>query len=78
MAKKKTAKKTAKPAKKASCCTSMKDRCSCSGLYGIGFVGALVYYIATATGFWMGVWGVIKAIFWPAFLVYSLMKYLGM
>ena len=47
-------------------------------VYGLGFLGALVYYIATATGFWDGVWGVIKALLWPAFLVYALLKSLGM
>lgn len=49
-----------------------------NAVYGLGFIGAAVYYISTASGFWMGVWGVVKAIFWPAFLVFQLMKYLGM
>lgn len=40
-------------------------------VYGIGFIGALVYYIQTATGFWDGVWGVIQALFWPGFLIYG-------
>jgi len=46
--------------------------------YGLGFIGAAIYYISTATGFWMGVLGVLKAIVWPAFLVYGLLKSLGM
>lgn len=46
-------------------------------VYGLGFIGAVVYYISTATGFWIGVWGFIKAIFWPAFLVYEALKYFG-
>jgi len=51
----------------------------CAGAtYGLGFIGALVYYISTATGFWNGVWGVIKALLWPAFLIYGLLKYLGL
>ena len=51
----------------------------CGGaVYGLGFVGAAIYYISTATGFWMGVLGVLKAIVWPAFLVYGLLKSLGM
>jgi hypothetical protein len=45
-------------------------------LYGMGFIGALIYFIVKATGFWMGVVGVFKAIFWPAFLVYYLLEYL--
>jgi hypothetical protein len=51
----------------------------CGGAaYGLGFLGAAIYYISTATGFWNGVWGFIKAIVWPAFLTFELMKYLGM
>lgn len=51
----------------------------CGGaIYGLGFIGSVVYYISTATGFWAGVLGILKAIVWPAFLVYNLMKFLGM
>jgi hypothetical protein len=49
-----------------------------SGIYGLGFIGALIYYISTASGFWMGVLGVLKAIIWPAMLVYNLLKSMGM
>jgi len=50
----------------------------CGGaVYGLGFIGAAIYYISTATGFWMGVLGVLKAIVWPAFLIYSALKSLG-
>ncbi len=51
--------------------------CSGGGLYGLGFIGAAVYYISTATGFWVGVLGVLKAMVWPAFLIYEVLKYLG-
>ena len=47
-------------------------------VYGLGFLGAAVYYISTAAGFWIGVLGVLKALVWPAFLVFELLKYLGM
>ena len=47
-------------------------------VYGLGFIGAVIYYISTATGFWMGVLGILKAIIWPAFLVYNALKFLGM
>lgn len=50
---------------------------SASAVYGLGFIGAVVYYIGTATGFWMGVLGVLKAIVWPAILVYEALKTLG-
>ena len=46
--------------------------------YVMGFIGALVYYIANATGFWMGVLGIWKAMVWPVILVYELFKHLGM
>lgn len=48
------------------------------GVYGLAFIGAAVYYIIHAASFWGGVLGFLKAIVWPAFLVYELMKYLGM
>lgn len=39
-------------------------------VYGMGFIGAAIYFISTATGFWVGVLGFLKAIVWPVFLVY--------
>jgi len=48
-----------------------------SGIYGLGWIGALVYYISHATSFWGGVLGFLKALVWPAFLVYELFKHLG-
>jgi len=47
-------------------------------VYGLGLLGAWFYYITTATTFWVGVLGVIKGVFWPAFLVYELLKFLSM
>lgn len=46
------------------------------GVYGLGFIGSLVYYIQYATSFGDGVLGFLKAIVWPAFLVYDLLKFL--
>jgi hypothetical protein len=48
-----------------------------SALYGLGFIGAAVYYISIASGFWMGVLGFLKAMVWPAFLIYEALKSLG-
>ena len=47
-------------------------------VYGIGLIGAWVYYVSHATTFWMGALGLFKGIVWPAMLVYEVMKYLGM
>lgn len=46
--------------------------------YGLGFIGALVYFLQTATGFWNGVLRFLEALVWPAFLVYNLLKFLHM
>lgn len=56
--------------------------CTCGqtggAVYGLGFIGAAIYYISTATGFWMGVLGFLKAIVWPVFVVHGLLKFLGL
>jgi hypothetical protein len=46
-------------------------------LYAVGFIGAVIYYISTATDFWMGVLGFLKALVWPGFLVFELLQFLG-
>jgi hypothetical protein len=50
---------------------------SSNAVYGLGFIGAAIYYITQATGFWMGVVGFLKALVWPAFLVYEALLQLG-
>ena len=50
---------------------------SSNAVYGFGFIGAAIYFIMQATSFWMGVLGFLKAIVWPAFLVYEALKALG-
>ncbi|HBG58324.1 hypothetical protein [Proteiniphilum sp. UBA1028] len=45
-------------------------------VYGLGVIGAAVWFISTASTFWMGVLGVLKAIVWPAFLVYEAFRVL--
>jgi len=49
-----------------------------SAVYGLGLIGAAIYFISTATGFWMGALGLLKAIVWPAFLVYEAFKAMAM
>ena len=46
-------------------------------VYGLGLIGALIYYIQAADGFWGGVLGVLKAFVWPVFVVYDLLKFLA-
>jgi hypothetical protein len=45
--------------------------------YGLGFIGALVYYLTTAPDIWAGIIGFFKAIVWPAFLVYEILRFAG-
>lgn len=63
----------------AESCGKMHSGANSGGgaIYGLGFVGAVIYFISTATTFWMGVLGFLKAIVWPAFMVYELLKFLG-
>ena len=49
-----------------------------SAVYGLGLIGAAIYFISVSTSFWMGVLGFLKAIVWPAFLVYEALKHLAM
>ena len=62
---------------KMSCSTKGNNE-ACGGVaYGLGIIGAAVYYISTASGFWAGVLGFLKALVWPAFLVFEMLKFLG-
>ena len=49
-----------------------------SAIYGLGFLGSLVYFITTAPDFWGILLGIVKAIFWPGVIAYGLLKFLGM
>ena len=49
-----------------------------SFIWFLGFLGAVVYYLQHATGFWMGVLGFLKALVWPAMLIYKLLEFLKM
>lgn len=47
-----------------------------STIYALGIFGALVYFIKNGKGFWGKCLGVIKALLWPAYVVYGLLEYL--
>jgi hypothetical protein len=48
-----------------------------NAVYGLGLIGALVYYIGHAHGFWLVILGILKSLVWPVFLVYYLLKSVG-
>lgn len=45
-------------------------------IYGLGIIGALIYFLQHATSFMAVIFGIIKAIFWPAVIVYEVLKLL--
>ncbi len=57
--------------------SNVRNHGPASAVYVMGLVGALVYYISSAESFLMGLLGVLKAIFWPAFLVFEALQQLG-
>ena len=56
----------------------MNSNATSNAVYGLGLIGAAIYFISHATTFWMGVVGFLKAIVWPAFLVYQALQKMGM
>jgi hypothetical protein len=60
----------------ANCCTGKGSSCG-GAFYGLGFIGAAVYYISTATSFGVGAIGVLKALVWPAFVIFELLRFIG-
>jgi hypothetical protein len=45
-------------------------------VYGLGMIGAWIFYIGTAPTFWLGVLGFLKGIVWPVFLILDALKFL--
>jgi hypothetical protein len=41
-------------------------------------IGALVYYLQQAASFGDGLLGILKALLWPAFLIYKVLEFLKM
>lgn len=61
---------------------SIKNNLCCGGggpsgaIYGLGFIGALIYFLQHTVGFWAVVLGILKAVVWPAFAVFKLLEFL--
>jgi hypothetical protein len=49
-----------------------------SGIYLVTVIGAAVYFIGQADGFWEVVLALLKAIVWPAFVVYRALELLSL
>jgi hypothetical protein len=63
----------------STCCTPKGGSSAVGGgIYGLAFIGALIYFLQHAETFWMGVLGVLKAIIWPAMIVYKVLEFFKM
>lgn len=56
----------------------MKNNSGAGAIYGLGFIGALIYYMQHTANFTQGLIGFLKALVWPAFLIYKLLEFLKM
>lgn len=64
------------------------DTCRCRGrhqaqagggaVYGLGLLGAAIYYFQHAAGFTDYLLGVLKALVWPAYIVYKVLERIHM
>ena len=54
----------------------MNNNGTFGAIYGMAFIGAAIYFIHHAATFGMGVLGFIKAIFWPAVVIYKVLALL--
>jgi hypothetical protein len=46
-------------------------------VYFFGLIGAAVYYLQQAHGFWAVILAFLKAVVWPALLVHDVLKFIG-
>lgn len=47
-------------------------------VYCLGMIGVAVYYVQQVSGFWLVVVAILKAMVWPAFLLYKVFSILHM
>ena len=55
-----------------------KNNNMCNTVYGMGFIGALIYFMQHAGSFWAVLTGIFKAMLWPAYLIYKMLEMLQM
>ena len=51
---------------------------SSDAVYGLALIGAAIYFIQHASGFWEVVLAILKAFVWPAILIYKALEFLKM
>jgi hypothetical protein len=58
------------------CCHPIRGNAP-SCIYGLGWLGAVVYYWQVSPDFGAKLWGIFKAMVWPAMLVYKALELLN-
>jgi len=53
----------------------MKNQAGSGAIYGLGMLGALVYFLQHSTSFLDGIIGIFKAIFWPGVVLYKVLEF---
>lgn len=56
----------------------MKNNAGSGAIYGLGMLGAIVYFIQHADTFWEAVVGVFYAVFWPGVILYKVLELLNL
>jgi len=56
----------------------MNNNAGAGAVYGLGLIGALVYYIQQANSLGEGLLGFLKALVWPALLIHKVLGLLKM
>jgi len=54
----------------------VNNNATSGAVYGLGLIGAAIYFIGHAATFWAGVLGFLKAIIWPVFMVIKAFEFL--
>lgn len=56
----------------------MKNNAGSGALYGLGIIGALIYFLQHATSFVDVIVGIVYAVFWPGVVVYKVLELFNM
>ncbi len=55
----------------------MSDKGPLGFVFLMAYVGAAVYFVQQSAGFWGFIWALIKAMAWPAILIFQAFEGLG-
>ena len=56
--------------------TTVINQGSLGGVFLATYLGAAVYFVHHTQGFWGTIWGLIQALFWPAYVIYEVLTLL--